>query len=345
MAHVIDGIALRDDIWHMQSYGTAKSPENFADPPAALDVALGLAEAEKGDLLSELLRTVHLEGHHILDCAPAVPFALTCPDHYGALYIIEQGRFQLRLDGEDDTLDVRRGDVILLPRGRKHTIRYGDAAPRALAPADLNPPNGAQDSEVRWLCGTFLLDDSFGSRALADLPPVIVLRGLRGTSLQWLDLSCWLLMQEVTTPSQGSAVMISRILDLLFIQILRAWAAGPDADPGWLPGAMDAQIGKAVTAIHTDPAADWNVQKLAGLTNLSRSAFADRFTRLVGRPPASYIAEKRLDAAATLLRTTAHPLRTIAAQVGYTSEAAFSRAFHRRFGTPPSHWRRTHQHG
>jgi len=134
--------------------------------------------------------------------------------------------------------------------------------------------------------------------------------------------------------------MIARILDLLFIQILRAWAAGTDAEPNWLAGALDPQIGVALSAVHRDPGHDWKVGELAQVCCLSRSAFAARFVARVGMPPATYLAQVRLDAATDLLRDTALPVTLIAANVGYLSEAAFSRAFKRRYGTPPARWRR-----
>jgi transcriptional regulator GlxA family with amidase domain len=142
------------------------------------------------------------------------------------------------------------------------------------------------------------------------------------------------------SPSQGSAVMVARILDLLFIQILRAWAAGTDAEPNWLAGALDPQIGRALSAIHREPGHDWTVEELARACSLSRSAFAARFVARVGKPPATYLAHVRLDAATDLLRGSSLPVTLIAENVGYTSEAAFSRAFKHRYGTPPARWRR-----
>lgn len=147
-------------------------------------------------------------------------------------------------------------------------------------------------------------------------------------------------MKERVSPSQGSAEMISRVLDLLFIQVLRAWAVRPDATAGWLTGAMDPVIGDAITSIHADPAHPWTVERLAGKSNLSRSAFAERFARRVGTPPAAYIAQVRLESAADLLQYTTESISAIASEIGYDSEAAFSRAFSKRYGMPPTKWRR-----
>jgi transcriptional regulator GlxA family with amidase domain len=192
---------------------------------------------------------------------------------------------------------------------------------------------------ARWLCGTFTIGDPQASHLLASLPAVIILRGARGQALEGLEVARRMLLFEMQSPSQGSAVMVARILDLLFIQILRAWAAGTDAEPNWLAGALDPQIGLALSAIHRDPGHDWTVEELARACSLSRSAFAARFVARVGKPPATYLAHVRLDAATDLLRDTSLPVTLIAENVGYTSEAAFSRAFKHRYGTPPARWR------
>jgi AraC-like DNA-binding protein len=299
-------------------------PEHLADPPALEDVALGLGvHGQPDDLLSELLRSVRLSGERIVAYAPDRGFSIGFAD-IGALHIVEQGELMLRIDREAHVERVGRGDVILLPRGDPHEI--GDAGNRAAEPA-------------RWLCGTFTIGDPQASHLLASLPPVIILRGARGPALEGLDVARRMLLLEMQSPSQGSAVMVARILDLLFIQILRAWAAGTDAEPNWLAGALDPHIGLALSAIHRDPGRDWRVEELARACSLSRSAFAARFVDRVGKPPATYLAHVRLDAATGLLRDTSLPLALIAENVGYTSEPAFSRAFARRYGTPPARWR------
>ena len=254
--------------------------------------------------------------------------------------MVGQGEFELELDGESVTRRYERGDVVLLPAG---ATRVDMLAGRARVHSrrmicrswGTTPP-----TTVRGGSPTFSFDEPRASHLLQGLPTLIELRGAGDRSLVWLDVSSQMLMRETTTRSQGSAVMISRILDLLFVQVLRAWATGPDAQPGWLTGAMDPVIGEAITAIHANPRHQWTVERLAQKSNLSRSAFADRFARRAGRPPATYITHVRLASAADLLLDTPDPISVIASDVGYESEAAFSRAFSRRYGVPPSRWRR-----
>jgi len=311
-------------------------PGEFADPPALQDAALGLAAyGQPHDLLSELLRSVRLNGERIVAYAPLPAFSTSFAD-IGTLHIIEEGELVLRVDGDPHAERVSRGDVILLPRGDPHHISDAADPTRATVRADAHE----HDESARWLCGTFTIGDPQASHLLASLPAVIILRGGRGPALEGLEVARRMLLFEMQSPSQGSAVMVARILDLLFIQILRAWAAGVDAEPNWLAGALDPQIGLALSAIHRDSGHDWTVEELARACSLSRSAFAARFVARVGRPPATYLAHVRLDVATDLLRDTSLPVTLIAEKVGYTSEAAFSRAFKHRYGTPPARWRR-----
>jgi AraC-like DNA-binding protein len=302
-----------------------------------VDAALGLdGDSQSHDLLSGLLRSVRLSGERIVAYAPPPAFSVGFAD-IGSLHIIEQGELVLQIDGDPHVEQVSRGDVVLLPRGDAHHL--SDAGGRRQAV--VRSGTAEQEPEpARWLCGTFTIGDPQASHLLGSLPAMIILRGAHGPALEGLEVARRMLVFEMESPSQGSAVMVARILDLIFIQIMRAWAAGTDVEPNWLAGALDPQIGLALTTIHRNPGHDWTVEELARACNLSRSAFAARFVARVGKPPATYLAHVRLDTATDLLRDTSLPVALIAQNVGYASEAAFSRAFKNRYGTPPTRWRR-----
>jgi AraC-like DNA-binding protein len=320
---------------------SARSSQESADPPVPEDAALGLgADGQPHDLLSELLRTVRLSGERIVAYAPPRAFSIGFADA-GSLHIIEEGELVLRLDADAHVEHLSRGDVVLLPRGDAHHVGdISDAGKHAQATVHTGTAGNDVPGSVRWLCGTFTIGDPQASHLLESLPAVIILRGGGGPALEGLEVARRMLVYEMQSPSQGSVVMVARILDLVFIQILRAWAAGVDAEPNWLAGAIDPQIGPALSAIHRDPGHDWTVEELARTCSLSRSAFAARFVARVGKPPATYLAHVRLDAATALLRDTSLSVASIAQRVGYESEAAFGRAFKNRYGTPPARWRR-----
>lgn len=319
-----------------------ESPKNFADRPseAKIDPAVvNSGDEQSGDVLSMMLRSVRLHGDEVFCCAPASPFAISFDQSGGSLHIVNEGAFELQLEGQSETYRCKRGDVVMV--GLPHTIRHGRRVKaHALAQSDQRFAVVTHAEGIRWLTGTFSRDDSRKEYFLHSLPPVVQLHGAGDQSLLWLDVSTQMLMKEMTEPTQGSREMISRILDLLFIQVLRAWATGPDATPGWLTGALDPAVGDAIAAIHADPAHPWTIDRLAAKSHLSRSAFADRFAKRVGQPPATYVAQVRLDGAAELLQDTTRSVGAIASEVGYDSEAAFSRAFAKRYGIPPARWRR-----
>jgi hypothetical protein len=150
--------------------------------------------------------------------------------------------------------DARAGDLVLLPTGAPHTIRHGKRLPvRRLAPTDLTNDPTTDPADIRWVTGTFSLEDSPVLQMLNGLPPLIELRGDVATRFSWLDVKPMCFATDWTSPSQGLAEILSRPCELLFVYALRQWAERPDAAPGWLTGAMDPVIGEAITAIHAEP--------------------------------------------------------------------------------------------
>jgi AraC-like DNA-binding protein len=151
---------------------------------------------------------------------------------------------------------------------------------------------------------------------------------------------------EVAAGKPGAHTVVSRLADILFIQIVRGYLAGlPEDATGWLGALKDQQIGAALTLIHQNPERDWTVLALAEQVAMSRSAFAARFNRIVGEPPLHYLTRWRMQKAAGLLREGQASLAEIAEQVGYDSEAAFSKAFKRAIGSAPGAYRRAARDG
>lgn len=318
---------------------TEKPPVCAETPRVLLDAVVNTGVVGT-DALSELLDTVRLHGEHVVRLAPRPAAGVSFPGGAATMHIVECGRIRIQAPSLAQGIVLNAGELVLLPHGGPHTVFAGDAVhSRPLRAEDLSTT--ANPDEDLWLTGTVTFDAAAADRLLSALPAAIVLSAPDQERHDWLDVSCRLLAREVRDVQPGSAVMVSRILDLLFIQTLRAWARDAQIGPSWLAAAMDPVIGQALTVIHQDHARPWTIPSLAATLGMSRSAFAERFTALVGQAPGSYLLDRRLDIAAAQLRDQPRTsIANTAAKVGYTSEAAFSRAFRRRFGTSPSHWRR-----
>ncbi|NUP47666.1 MAG: helix-turn-helix transcriptional regulator [Catenulispora sp.] len=270
------------------------------------------------DALSDVLDFIHLQGETLTSVRMADGGVISHGSGERSIHVVQQGPVDLEVAG-DGTRPLAAGDLALLATGAGH--RLGSAG-------------GGE-----WMTGTFLVEESTAAPLLAVLPPVIVIRGSE-TRFARLPLCTDLLAAELADPSAGSRVMVSRLLELLFILALRAWSVLDTApQPGWLPAALDRALGPVLTAVHRRPEQDWSVEDLAALASMSRAAFAARFVRLVGEPPGRYLARLRLARAAELLQSSSEPVGSIGKAVGYSSEAAFSRAFAREYGAAPREWR------
>ena len=300
-----------------------QKPGYFAEPPF---VSEWRASSANEDALSEILHTVQLQSQSVTRYTSRTPFDIAMPAGTRRFHIVEQGPIRIQGPGISAADALNAGDLVLCARGDGHHLQAGapDADPRT----------------PRWLTGTFTANDAIADSVFSVLPPALIVSA-QPHGQEWLPVTLELLLVEVTSPSPGSSVMISRLLDLLFIHVLREWSRRQPTSTGWLTAAMDPALSVVLTAIHRDLGHPWSVAKLASVANVSRTALAQRFARLLGEPPLTYIANRRLGRAADLLRTSSAPVGAIANEVGYSSEAAFSRAFRRRFGQPPREWRNT----
>ncbi len=135
--------------------------------------------------------------------------------------------------------------------------------------------------------------------------------------------------------------MLAKISELLFVEALRRHTLEmPEGERSWMAGLRDKTVARVLGLLHEQLSRGWDVDQLAAEVGVSRSALAERFRRVIGMPPMQYLAQWRMQVAAQSLKTTALPLARIAEQVGYESEAAFSRAFKKSHGAAPATWRR-----
>jgi AraC-like DNA-binding protein len=317
------------------------------------------------DTLSDVLRTVRLTGAVFFDCAATEPWVVESParetilpkilpgaDHLIAYHVVTAGRCFANIVGEEPVL-LEAGEVIVFTNCDAHVLaskpglRLDPAARDSAQPADtarlpfvVSYGNQGPDS-AKFVCGYLACDGRPFNPLLAHLPPVIRAVDTKGSDTNWLSQFIRMATTESTQMRAGSESILAKLSELMFIEVVRRHLESlPPGQAGWLAGLRDRFVGKALSLMHGAPAHNWTIEELAKQVGLSRSVFAERFTGLVGVPPMHYLARWRVQAAWGPMNSGAANIATVAAQVGYGSEAAFSRAFKKMVGSPPAAWRR-----
>ena len=302
----------------------------------------------KSDAMSNVLSLVRMRSEIICPSEFSAPWSLSFGSQMSHFHMIERGSAWLRLsDGQAVRLEA--GDLAILPLGAGHVLSSDPAlkpvsVERSLADSRMSAGTmwrmGGGGDQTDLICGRFSFAGVLAPKLLTVLPTVLRIEGRQGRPLDWLRLTSHFLVEEARNPRPGSSIMIERLLDLLFIQAIREWGAKSQQNLSWLSGLRDPSIGKALSAIHDEPSRKWTVEALADTASLSRSAFASRFSEIVGQTPLKYLATWRLDLTAEQLRAGTSRIGDIASAVGYGSEAALTRAFKEQFGTTPAAYRR-----
>jgi AraC-like DNA-binding protein len=314
------------------------------------------------DALSDLLKAVRLTGAAYFDVTARAPWVAEQPprekilplilegaENLIAYHVVTEGRCVANIVGEPP-IPLEAGEIIVFTRGDPHVL---SSSPGMRARADGPDPVGAaagnrlpfvidhgSDGPVaaKFICGFLACDARPFNPLLDNLPPVIRTGG--GTAAGWLDQLIRLAIVESQERRAGGEGVLAKLSELMFIEVVRRYLDGLQPEQaGWLAGLRDPFVGKALSLIHSDAEADWTIETLARSVGLSRSVLAERFATLVGMPPMHYLARWRMQIAAGLL-TQGINIATVAADVGYGSEAAFSRAFKKLVGMSPSDWRR-----
>ena len=296
--------------------------------------------ATMADPLAVALQPLQMTGAFYCASDLAEPWGMTLPPlpGYAWFHVVNEGRCQLEAEGT--TRAMRRGDLALVPHGTGHVLR---SAPGVEAPdiLDLDREQVSERYELlrvegdgepcRMICGAVRFDHP-AAQNLVELLPGIV----RVDEPAAMQSTLALLAAETIEPRPGGEAVVTRLADILVIQAIRAWIeTDPEARAGWLGALRDERIGRALNLIHAEPERAWTVADLARDVAMSRSAFAARFTELVGVPVLRYLTEWRMRLAQGRLEEDGVTVAIVAAELGYGSEAAFSRAFKRVTGVAP----------
>lgn len=314
------------------------------------------------DTLSDVLRAVRLNGavFFAVDAttpwvaetpasAAIAPFIMPGVEHVIEYHVITHGTCWANIVDEP-AIQLHAGDVIVFPQGDAHVMSSapgmrGEAsveAFRGLAHERLPVSisfNGGGREQARLVCGFLGCDARPFNPLLSTLPRVIHLSGHAqdGALRHLVDLA----VRESKEPRAGGDCVLSKLSELLFVEVVRRYVSElPPEGVGWFAGLRDKNIGIALQRMHQRPTHDWSLEELGKEAGLSRSVLAERFAELVGIPPMQYLAQWRIQLAASLLRASNSTLAEIAERVGYGSEAALSRAFKRHVGVAPALYRR-----
>jgi AraC-like DNA-binding protein len=319
------------------------------------------------DALSDVLRVVRLTGGVFLDAHFSAPWSLSgrvdamdfepflaSPDQVIGFHYVVEGRLLAQVEGAPPAA-LKQGDIVLLPRNATHVLASAlDLKPEPARDVVAQPPgagifsvrHGGGGEETHLVCGYLGSDGASNNPLLASLPKMLTLNVADTPGGAWIAQSFAYAAQQLAAAEAGAATIIGKLSELMFVEAVRRYIDGlPPQETGWLAGLRDPAVGRALALLHTKPAYPWTADEIAAAVNMSRSAFADRFTALIGAPPMRYLTGWRMQVAANRLRDTRQTVAQIAFAVGYESEAAFTRAFRREMGQPPAAWRRRAQAG
>lgn len=313
------------------------------------------------DVLSDVLSWLRVHGTLSRRSELTAPWGIAYPpvDHVSFM-VVEAGSCSLLREGAAP-IRLEAGDLVMFSPGARTLLMDHPATPavpyaqvlEASAPpqqdryaADyeayptLRYGGGGRLTAIRGWGLQF--EGSQDHPLLALLPPFIHITYERRSALPWLETTLRFLLHETHHKGDGADMMSVRLVDLLFVQVLRAWFhEQPEGEAGWLGALRDRSVGHALRLIHQFPADPWTVQSLARAVGMSRSSFSSRFHALVGSPPLKYLTQVRVNLAAMALRADAHvSLAEVASQVGYESESSFGRVFKRSLGVSPGAYRK-----
>lgn len=326
----------------------ATPSEMIATPARA---SAGLAAG----LLQDVLGRLRLSGALFLKGENGAPWSFDSPgacvladvlavdaERVIVFHVVRHGRMWVSASGHH--VVVEAGELAILPAAHRHLMgSEGLVAPVPIR--ELLPPrpwneiptlrHGGAGEVTGLVCGYFRCDELLFNSFLRSLPPVLKVRP-SGSAALLLDAALDRALEE----GPGCQAEV-RLPELLLVEALRIYSLQTPAATGWLAATNDPVVGRALKLLHDDPLRNWSVDDLARAAATSRSVLGERFRVLLGQSPIHYLLEWRMQLAASLLVGTELKLAAIAERVGYGSEAAFSRAFHRHVGVSPAQWRAT----
>jgi len=306
------------------------------------------------DVLTDILDTMRFQGSLYFRTELTSPWSIFVPAKPGVarFHIVIRGQGWLQVEEQGKELSIANGDLAVVPHGAAHTILDDPTTPSRPLDEILSEVNytgigplvyGGNGPGSCLVCGEFRFAGDVLHPLLANLPPVLHIPGTESYNKSWLDSAFGFIAHEAVSGQAGSLSIVNRLSEIIFIQVIRAFADASNGQVPFLAALSDPQISRALSEIHANPANGLTVEELGRTASMSRSAFSNRFSELVGMTPHQYHTFVRMQRAARFLVKTDDTLEAISDSVGYQSAAAFSTAFKNHFGIRPGEYRQKHQ--
>jgi AraC family transcriptional regulator, alkane utilization regulator len=303
------------------------------------------------DALSEVLRLARFNATVTLDATASAPWCVSVPASPATprAHLVVDGACMLKVGGAEP-IALRAGEVAFLPHGDAHLIASSLEAPAVSFATLLKTPVagelmpiriGGDGAATRWIALSTTCERHLADPLLSALPAVMKSDVGPTSALEWLTDALGLTLSASAAPPIGATAERARLAELLLIEAISRYIyALPAGGKGWLAGLGDRFVGRALALVHGRPAEPWTVERLGRQVGLSRSALAEQFSDVMGEPIFAFLTRWRLHMAAEFLLTSTRSIESIAHDAGYESAGAFSAAFKRVFGKPPSIWRK-----
>jgi AraC-like DNA-binding protein len=342
-------------------------PERALSRPGHKAIVLRRVLPMSTDALSDVLSAVRLSGSVFFDVTAKSPWVAEAPpaaqiadevmpgaQHVIEYHVVTHGTCWISLVGDPtfEPIKLKEGDIAVIPQGDPHVV---SSAPGMRAEPDFEAHRRPDDAntlpfaiqtggdgpgDTHLICGFFSCDARPFNPLLDSLPRFMRFSRDTPGPHGLLDQFIRFATTETGNKRAGSQSILNRLSELMFVEVIRMYMDQlVNNNTGWLAGLRDPLVGRALTLLHARPAHPWTLEELASQAATSRSALADRFTQIVGCPPIQYLTQWRMQIAAKLLADPSVKVAAVAHDVGYESEAAFSRTFKKFVGRSPSQWR------
>ena len=307
------------------------------------------------DLLSDILTQLKLSGTLYFRTSFTSPWSVRVP-HYknvARFHFAHKGRCMVRVASQAAPVLIEQGDMIIITRGAAHTLfcalenEHPTTELETVVEESGFPGHGTlvygefgTNHETQLVCGHFAFEEEAAHPIIDALPDIIHIKNYGESAGQWLDHTLRIIGSEAGRDKLGSDIMSLKLSEIIFTQVLRQYLDNEGRENPALQGYTDTRLVKALSAIHTSPSYHWTLDQLASVAGMSRTSFATTFVQYMSQSPMAYVTQWRMELSRQQLLHTNDSLIVIAENVGYQSEAAFSRVFKKTYTVAPARYRK-----